>query len=65
MGVRLRRIVQQPTNFKRATGTFKIVYPTGIDKYLTFAGAILNRPPTHKSKKKQPDDSTFRRVTLG
>jgi hypothetical protein len=59
MGVRLRRIVQQPTNFKRATGTFKIVYPTGIDKYLTFAGAILNRPPTHKSKKSNPTIQPF------
>jgi hypothetical protein len=28
MGVRRWRIVQQPTNFKRATGTFEIVYPT-------------------------------------
>jgi hypothetical protein len=26
IGVRLQRIVQQPTNFKRATGTFEIVY---------------------------------------
>jgi hypothetical protein len=31
MGVRLQRIGQQPTNFKRATGTFKIVYPTTVD----------------------------------
>jgi hypothetical protein len=29
MGVRRWRIVQQPTNPKRATGTFEIVYPTG------------------------------------
>jgi hypothetical protein len=28
MGVRLWRIRQQATNFKRATGTFEIVYPT-------------------------------------
>jgi hypothetical protein len=28
IGVRLQRIVQQPTNFERATGTIKIVYPT-------------------------------------
>jgi hypothetical protein len=30
MGVRLWRIVQQPTNSKRATGTFGIVYPTEL-----------------------------------
>jgi hypothetical protein len=30
MGVRRWRIVQQPTNFKRATGTFEIVYPTEL-----------------------------------
>jgi hypothetical protein len=28
MGVRRWRIVQQPTNFKYATGTFEIVYLT-------------------------------------
>jgi hypothetical protein len=30
IGVRLRRMEQQPTNSKRATGTFKIVYPTEL-----------------------------------
>jgi hypothetical protein len=31
IGVRQRRIGQQPTNSKRATGTFEIVYPTEVD----------------------------------
>jgi hypothetical protein len=30
MGVRRWRIVQQPTNSKRATGTFKIVYSANV-----------------------------------